>query len=45
MKRKGRLKQKRTLTTNKTRRIMHIWQRKRLIKDRREIAFTLMAEG
>ena len=43
MKRKGRLK--RTLTTNKNRRIMHIWKRKRLIKERREIAFTLMAEG
>lgn len=44
MKRNGRLKQKRTLTTNKNRRIMHIWKRKRLIKERREIAFTLMAE-
>lgn len=42
MKRKGRLKQKRTLSTNKNRRIMHIWKRKRLIKERREVAFTLM---
>ena len=44
MKRKGRLKQKRTLPTNKTHRIMHIWKRKRLIKERREVAFTFMAE-
>ena len=40
MKRKGRLKQKRTLTTNKNQRIMHIWKR----KERREVAFTFMAE-
>ncbi|EIJ68481.1 Uncharacterised protein [Haemophilus parahaemolyticus HK385] len=44
MKRKGRLKQKRILTTNKNHRIMHIWKRKRLIKERREVAFTFMAE-
>lgn len=44
MKRKGRLKQKRTLTTNKNHRIMNIWKRKRLIKERREVAFTFMAE-
>lgn len=44
MKRKGRLKQKQVLSTNKNRRIMHIWKRKRLIKERREVAFTLMSE-
>ena len=44
MKRKGRLKQKRTLTTNTNHRLMHIWKRKRRIKERREVAFTLMAE-
>lgn len=44
MKRKGRLKQKQTLSTSKNRRIMHIWKRKRLIKERREVAFTLMNE-
>lgn len=43
MKRKGRLKQKQTLSTSKNRRIMHIWKRKRLIKERREVAFTLMS--
>ncbi len=44
MKCKGRLKQKHPLKTNKNRRIMHIWKRKRLIKERREVAFTLMRE-
>ncbi len=42
MKRKVKLKQKRSLMGNKNRRSQHIWKRKRLIKERREVAFVLL---